>query len=160
MKSLFYEHLFDLEGVVGKDCRFLSIGPEEITTEFCLVTNKGMKQNCKNCSFYFECTKGQEICNGKLCYKPCTFDKVFLHAEAFHFIENKFEEALRILKINGEIITLLNSGESSKYAAGYSCSFETGQLMKQINNHALNIQSISTFKGLKRGSLLRLVLSK
>jgi len=160
MKNLVYERLFDIDGIVGKNYRFLSIGPEEITREFCLVAKKGMKQNCKKCPFYFECTKRCKIHDGKLCYESCAFDKVFIHAEAFPFIENKLEEVLRILKINGEIISLLSDNKSVEYTKNYSCSFESGQFMKQINNYKLNIQSISTFKGFKRGSFLKLVLCK
>lgn len=157
MKDLVYERLFDIDAIDEKNYCFLSIGPKEITTEFCLVTDKGIKQDCKNCPFYFECKKKQEICNGKLCYESCVFDKVFLHAEAFPFIENKFEEILRGLKINGEIISLLSIDKSGEYEKG---SFESNLLMKQVNNYRLNIQSISTFKGYKRGSFLKLVLCK
>ena len=86
MEGFIYEHLLDVKGGVKKDCRFLSIGPDEVTTEFCIVAFTGMKQNSEDCQFCFECTKGREICNGKLCYNSSNFDKIFLYAEAFPFL--------------------------------------------------------------------------
>lgn len=157
MKDLIYEYLFDNDGGVEKNCCFLSIGPEEITTEFWIVAYKGMTPNCKNCQFRFECTKGRKICNGKLCYNSQTFDKIFLCGEASPFIENKFDEVLRILKTNGEIIALVNNEKSTEKD---SFSFDTDRFIKQINGQKLTIQSISTFKGFSRGSSLRVVLHK
>jgi hypothetical protein len=156
MKDLIYEHLFDLE----QDCRFLSIGPGEIITEFRLVAYKGMKQNCENCQFRFECTKGRNICNGKLSYTSQAFDKIFLYAEAFPFIENKFDEVLRILKVNGEIIALVNNERSNKSIEKDLYLSDTDRFTKQINDRKLTIRSISTLKGLKREAFLQFVLRK
>ena len=160
MRNLIYEHLFDKDRGVKKDCRFLSVGPEEMTTEFCILAYTGMKQNCKNCQFRFKCTKGRVICNGKLCYNSQAFDKIFLYAEAFPLIKNKLDEVLRILKINGEIIALVNDGNSNKSTEKNLGLFDTDQFIKQINDQKLTIQSISTFKGFKKGSFLQFVLRK
>ena len=157
MKDLICEHLSNIEESVKKDCHFLSIGPEEITTEFCVVRNKGMKQNCRFC---FKCTKGREICNGRLCYNSHNFDKIFLHSEAFPFIRNKLDEVLRILKVNGEIIALVNNGNSNKLTEKDLDLFNTDRFIKQINDQKLTIQSISTFKGCKKGSFLQFILRK
>ena len=157
MKDLIYGYLFDKDRGVEKDCRFLSVGPAEMTTEFCIRVYTGMKSNCKNCQFRFECTRGREICNGKLCYNSQNFDKIFLYAEAFPFMENKLDEVLRILKSNGEIIALVNNEKSIQKDLGL---FDTDQFIKQINDQKLTIQSISTFKGFKKGSFLQFILHK
>lgn len=156
MKELIYKHLFEMKD----NCRFLSIGPDEVTTEFRSVAYKGMKKDCESCPFSFECAKSRTICNGRLNYNSQFFDKIFIYAEAFPFIDNKFDEILRVLNIRGEIIALVNKDKSNKCIESDLYLSEMDVFVKQINDQKLTIKSISTLKGFEINEYLRFVVHK
>ena len=62
--------------------------------------------------------------------------------------------------MNGEIIALVNNEKPNKYATKDSALFDTDQFIEKINDQKLKIQSISTLKGIKKGSFLQFVLRK
>ncbi|MGE4587623.1 MAG: hypothetical protein AB7D05_09810 [Mangrovibacterium sp.] len=154
------------------DCRILQVGPGGNTYEIVARPGSVVKNQTKNkqqpgktsfhcntCPFRVECQKGRGIRNYQLPDGECLFDKIIIHANADLERKDLFGEATRILKVGGQVIVLMRSGENNGNRILRDFCFQTDGIIEQLNTHRLAIKSASAFK-LSSSVAMYLIISK
>ncbi|MGV8092663.1 MAG: hypothetical protein AB2L24_12470 [Mangrovibacterium sp.] len=141
------------------DCRILQIGPGGDTYEISANPDSAVREqndrtqqstkggfHCSTCLFQVECQKGREIVNHQCPYEKCLFDRILLHAKTDLKSKDLFDEAIRMLKGNGQIIVLINNGKNVQDQTLRDFCFQADEIIGQFSAHSLAIRSAASFR--------------
>ncbi len=157
-RDFLFQFINSLSGMEGQ-CRILQIGPGHNTYEISANADSEVRvQNdrkqaslrtgfhCSTCLFRVECQKGRGIVNDRLPYGKCLFDKIILHAKADLKNKDLFDEAIRMLKVNGQIVVLTTNGKEIQDETLRDFCFRSDEIIDQLSTHCLAIRSAASFR--------------
>lgn len=151
----FISSLSDLED----NCRILQVGPGKDTYEIVSTTDLSRKKhvindqyprenklNCEKCPFRIKSQKGKGIDGERLLYEACLFDKIILHAQTKLQRKNLFNEAERLLRADGQIITFIDIKKEGHNKVLSDFCFHSDWIIEQFGTHGFAIQSATVFR--------------
>lgn len=157
-RDFLFRFINSLSGIQSQ-CRILQIGPGHHTYEISANADSEVRaQNeqtrassragfrCSTCLFRVECHKGREIVNDRFPYEKCLFDKIILHAKADLKNNDLLDEAVRMLKVDGQIIVLTSNGNGIQDETLRNFCFRSNEIIERLSAHCLAIRSASLFR--------------